>query len=139
MRSECFLDTNVLIYAAAGKKDDPFKYAIANRLVSETQFGLSTQVLAEFYYNARRKFAVALPLQELHNWIESLAEFPMIDIDFDLVCMAITHSERYSIAYWDAALVAACERLDAPILYTEDLNHRQTYGSVTVLNPFRIK
>jgi predicted nucleic acid-binding protein len=41
------------------------------------------------------------------------------------------------ISYWDAALVAAAEVIGAPILYTEDLNHGQKYGSVTVINPFK--
>jgi predicted nucleic acid-binding protein len=38
--------------------------------------------------------------------------------------------------YYDAALLAAAERLGASIFYSEDLSHRQTYGSVTVINPF---
>ena len=45
--------------------------------------------------------------------------------------------DDFRISYWDAALIAAAERLDAPILYTEDLNHDQLYGSVRVVNPFR--
>ena len=46
-------------------------------------------------------------------------------------------SERYRISFWDACVLAAAERLGAPILYTEDLNHGQSYGSVRVDNPFR--
>ncbi len=46
-------------------------------------------------------------------------------------------SERYKISYWDGAILAAAEQLGAPILYTEDLNDGQTYGSVTVINPFK--
>ena len=48
MRSECFLDTNILLYAAAGKRSDPAKFDIADRIVAEEAFGLSSQVLAEF-------------------------------------------------------------------------------------------
>ncbi len=42
------------------------------------------------------------------------------------------------IQYWDAAILVAAMRLGARVLYTEDLNHGQTYGSVRVENPFRI-
>ena len=35
-----------------------------------------------------------------------------------------------------SAVVAAAERLGAPIFYTEDLNHNQVYGSVRAVNPF---
>jgi predicted nucleic acid-binding protein len=45
-------------------------------------------------------------------------------------------SERFGINYWDAAILAAAERLKAPIVYTEDLNHDQLYGPVRVVNPF---
>lgn len=58
-------------------------------------------------------------------------------IDADLVRRAVALSHRHVISYWDAALIAAAERLDAPVLYTEDLNHGQLYGSVRVVNPFR--
>ncbi len=44
---------------------------------------------------------------------------------------------RFQIHYYDAAIVAAAERLGAEILYTEDLNHGQRYGTVLVQNPFR--
>ena len=38
--------------------------------------------------------------------------------------------------YYDAALLAAAERLGAPVFYSEDLSHNQRYGSVRVVNPF---
>ena len=53
MRIECFLDTNVLLYAASTRIDDPHKYEIALRLVAATYFGLSGQVLAEFMANLK--------------------------------------------------------------------------------------
>jgi predicted nucleic acid-binding protein len=53
------------------------------------------------------------------------------------VKQGITYARKFRISYWDAALIAAAERLQAPILYTEDLNHDQLYGSVRVINPFR--
>lgn len=42
----------------------------------------------------------------------------------------------YQISYWDAAILAAAEELGCTKLYTEDLNHGQTYESVQVINPF---
>jgi predicted nucleic acid-binding protein len=38
---------------------------------------------------------------------------------------------------WDSQIVAAAERLGADVLYSEDLNHGQTYGAVRCENPFR--
>lgn len=41
------------------------------------------------------------------------------------------------ISYRDGAILAAAAIARAPLVYTEDLNHGQAYGSVRVLNPFR--
>jgi predicted nucleic acid-binding protein len=64
----------------------------------------------------------------------ALLPFPCVAIDANLVMIAL--SERYQINYWDAAIVAAAERLEAPVVYSEDFNPVQSYGSVRVLNPF---
>ena len=136
MSVEAFIDTNVLIYAAAGRVDEPEKYARAWDLLDEAKFGLSGQVLAEFYVNALKKPRIPLNALEAARWVDKLSTVPVVEVDANLVREAIRHSLRYEISYWDAALIAAAERLDAPILYTEDLNHGQLYGAVRVVNPF---
>jgi predicted nucleic acid-binding protein len=59
-----------------------------------------------------------------------------LSVDVPLIKVAITISQRYRIHYWDAAILAAAERLGTEIVYTEDLNHGQNYGPVRVVNPF---
>jgi predicted nucleic acid-binding protein len=136
MRSDCFLDTNILIYAAAGKEDEPEKFRIAYDLVLGRNFGVSGQVLAEFYDNILRKPIVPPSLAEVDSWIDRLVAHPFVPIDIALVRAGIFLSQRFKIRYWDAALIAAAERVGAETLYTEDLNHGQRYGSVRVINPF---
>jgi predicted nucleic acid-binding protein len=136
MTVEAFLDTNVLIYAAAGRISEAAKQRRALACIEAANFGTSGQVLAEFYTNVTRKPARPLDRSEALDWIEHLAEFPVIPITADLVRMAIGLSARYQVSYWDAAILAAAEELGAPTLYSEDLNHGQLYGSVKVVNPF---
>jgi predicted nucleic acid-binding protein len=136
MTVQCFLDTNILIYAAVGKEDDPEKYARAIELIAEAEFGISAQVLQEFYTNVVRKPRKPLSPYDALAWIEQLEVFPCADITFGLVKIAAELSQRFRISYWDAAIVAAAEQLGADILYTEDLNHGQVYGTVRVENPF---
>jgi predicted nucleic acid-binding protein len=136
MRVECFLDTNILLYAALGNDGEPEKRRRSLAFLAEAKFGLSAQVLQEFYVNATRKSQRPLtPLRAL-EWIEEFAKFPSADISVELVKIAVEISQRYKIDYWDAAIIAAAEQLGSPILYSEDLNHGQTYGSVKVINPF---
>ena len=70
------------------------------------------------------------------EWIEQLEAFPCQPLDAGLVKLGVEMSERCRISYRDGAIVATAEALGARTLFTEDLNHGQTYGSVRVVNPF---
>ena len=136
MRIDCFLDTNILVYAAAGRGAEEAKRQRALELVETEEFGLSAQVLQEFYVTVVRKLEVPLSAQQALQWIEQLEIFPCLAIDTGVVKLGIETSERFQLSYWDGAIIAAAEALGAPILYTEDLNHGQRYGTVIVRDPF---
>lgn len=131
-----FLDSNVLIYAAAGKSDAPAKFVRATDILAQGDFAISAQVLQEFYVNVTRKPAVPLTPHDALRWVERLALQPCAAIDASLIRNAIVVSERFRISYWDGAILAAAESLGAKTVYSEDLNHGQHYGSVRVINPF---
>jgi predicted nucleic acid-binding protein len=137
MRSARFLDTNILIHAAAGKQDEPRSFAVAAEIVRSEPFGVSGRVLAEFYVIVRTKPAIPLSAVEAERWVDLLCNYPVAAVDDVLVRHGIAYAQKFQISYWDAAIIAAAERLEAPILYTEDLNDGQLYGSVRVINPFR--
>lgn len=130
-----FLDTNVLIYAVS-LKTEPRKAGLAVEMMTREDFGVSGQVLAEFYSKTTRGIKAVLTPRVATDWIDRLSRMPCADIDPPLVRAGMSLSQRYRISYWDGAIIAAAERLGAPILYTEDLNHGQLYGSVRVHNPF---
>ncbi len=136
MTVTCFLDTNILIYAASQNPSETRKKTIAVELIQSTAFGLSAQVLQEFYVVATRKAEVPLKPAQALEWIEQLEVFPCVETSAALVKLGAVVSERYRISYWDGAILAAAESLGAPVVYTEDLNHGQTYGTVRALNPF---
>jgi predicted nucleic acid-binding protein len=135
-RIDYFLDTNVLIYAALGRNHQETKRAIAHDLIVNARFGLSTQVLQEFYTNAIRKSPVPLTHAEAIEWMDNLELQECVTVDKPLIKIAIEISQRYRISYWDGAILAAAERLGAEVVYTEDLSHGQSYGPVRVINPF---
>ncbi len=138
MRIECFLDTNVLLYAASTRIEDRRKYETAQGLLLNTDFGTSGQVLSEFVSKLKKVLKVAPPISEVGRWIDLLSNYPIASVDAGIVRAGLAMSERYKISYWDGAILAAAEQLGAPILYTEDLNDGQTYGSVKVINPFKV-
>lgn len=137
MTAQVFVDTNVLIYAASSRRAQAAKKAKAIEIITSGEFGVSGQVLAEFYVNVTRKGAAPMAVTDALQWIEAFELQPCVSIDAPLVKRGIEISETFQISYWDAAVVAAAEALGASTLYTEDLNDGQTYGAVRVVNPFK--
>ena len=136
MTAESFLDSNILVYAAAGRGAGDEKRRRALALIQTEVFGLSAQVLQEFYVTVVRKVRVPLAPVEALLWIEQMEAFPCLPIDSGFVKIAAETSERYRLSYWDGAIIAAAELMGAKILYTEDLNDGQVCGAVRVCNPF---
>lgn len=131
-----FLDSNVLLYAYSKAPRDAAKTGIARQWVAREDWGVSVQVLQEFYVNVLRS-----PHDMGHDdataMIEEIADSrPVSTIDLALMRHALQLKARYAISYWDAAVIAGARRLGATVLVSEDLSHGQDYGGVRVLNPF---
>ena len=132
-----FVDTNVLIYAndrGAGRKYEKAG-ALLIRLAEARDGALSTQVLAEFYSAVTRK--LAMKSEEAEAVIANLGVWAIHRPSHESVLSACRLQRRYGIAWWDALLVESAIEMEASVLWSEDLNHGQRYGSVTVRNPFR--
>ena len=136
MSVECFLDTNILVYAVSSLQEDAAKKANALDLIQTTDFGISSQVLQEFYVTVTRKIQKPLAPEAAVALLQEYRLFPTAYTDYPLILSAIEHSLRYGVSYWDGAIVAAAEALEASVLYTEDLSHGQHYGAIQVINPF---
>ena len=134
--TEVFLDTNVLLYAALGRDHAGHRWDRAREIALTADYCTSGQVLAEFYNIATRKGAPPLSPDKAREWVRVIAMKPCQPITSEVVVAGIDLAHRYQLSYWDGAIIAAAERLGARVLYSEDLNHGQTYGSVRVENPF---
>ena len=136
MTVECFLDTNILVYAISALDEDSPKKARALDLIQTADFGISSQVLQEFWVTVTRRIRKPLPPEVALALLEEYRLFPTAYTDYPLILAAIEHALRYEISYWDGAIVAAAEAFEAPVLYSEDLSHGQLYGTTRVVNPF---
>jgi predicted nucleic acid-binding protein len=138
MSGKSFVDTNILFYAQdrqAGSKHERAKRLVDELWASGTG-ALSTQVLQEFCVNARRKNS-DLPMDELRRLIDAFLSWEIVVNTGESVLRALENEARYKISFWDALIVDAAQRCGAEILYSEDLNDGQTYGSVRVVNPLK--
>lgn len=134
--ARAFFDTNVLLYMYGGEAE---KRARAKALYREHALTgrmlLSTQVVQEFYAAGSRKLGIPRP--ELREAASALLAGPLVIVGPPQIAAAMENEERYGISFWDGLIVAAAEAGKAEILYTEDLNHGQQYGTVVARNPFR--
>ena len=133
-----FIDTNILIYAydvEAGRKHERAKQILATLWRRETGC-ISIQVLQEFYVVATRKIAKPLSPQVASQIIADLALWRVHQPNVADVLNAIDIQQRYDLSFWDAMIIHSAMVLDCSILWSEDLNHSQTYQQVQVRNPF---
>ncbi len=133
-----FVATNILVYAfdhSAGRK-----HQIASQLVREcweNESGcLSIQVLQEFYVTVTCKITNPIDPVIARQIISDLAEWRMQSPDASDVLQAIDYQQNYHLSFWDAMILQSAVRLGCAQLWTEDMNHGQSFGPVRVINPF---
>ncbi|MBI5084907.1 MAG: PIN domain-containing protein [Acidobacteria bacterium] len=131
-----FVDTNVLLYAqeiGAGRKHDKAQELLI-RLFAGRTGALSTQVLTEFYAAATKK--LLMTSLEAEGVIEDLGHWRIHRPEVADLIRAAHLQRRYRISWWDALIVNSASQLECRILWSEDFNDGQRYGSLTVRNPF---
>ena len=132
-----FVDTNILLYAVSRSMEDQHKRTVAQQLLAGGDIGLSVQVAQEFFVQAIRPSSpFDMSRGEAARFIDSLAEFPITDITFDIVRDAIAISTRFQLSYWDGAILAAAQSMGCDSVLSEDLSSHQDYNGLRVINPF---
>ncbi|HYD07316.1 MAG TPA: PIN domain-containing protein [Reyranella sp.] len=133
-----FVDTNILLYSISRDPAEHEKSSRTVELLKERDLALSAQVLQEFYWQSTR---VTRPHRIAHGaavtLIKAWSRFPVQAISIDLVNAALEICGRHRLSYWDAAIVAAAQALGCDQVLSEDLNHGQRIGELTIINPFR--
>ncbi len=131
-----FLDTNILVYAYdAGT---PSKQGIARQLVEEGwfdrgSFAISVQVLLELHVNLRRRGASPEKTDQI---IGDFCQWPVIENTLALFRLGLSLQTRWKTSLWDAMILAAAQASGARELLSEDFQHGQNFGGVTIINPF---
>lgn len=136
MNAEVFLDTNILLYACSSDPADAVRQARASEFILKCHFGLSTQVLQEFISNALREKALGIGESSIDSTMELATHVPVLPVTMELILRSIVLRRQHQLSHWDATIVAAAQKLGCHTLYSEDLNHGQSYDGVRVINPF---
>jgi predicted nucleic acid-binding protein len=132
MSDRPFFDTTILIYAVSLHP----RAAIAEELLSRGGC-VSVQVLNEFASVARRKLKM--------SWaeiIDALTAFralckPATSLTVEVHENALELAQRYEYNIYDALVLSAALDAGCSVLYSEDMQHGQKIGSLTIRNPFK--
>jgi predicted nucleic acid-binding protein len=136
MPDRIFLDTNILLYAKID--DGSEKHTVCRRLLTATIVGseivVSTQVLNEYYVNARKKNIPPVEIQ--NNIFQFISDFEVIPLTKELIPETFHILNRFKFSYWDSSIVSAALEGNCGVLYTEDLQDGQIINnSLRIINP----
>lgn len=136
MTQRSFIDTNVLIYAAAG--DAPTKQQRALALLKElfeTRKGvISTQVLQEYCNVALKK--LKLPPQQVRAQLDLYEQFEIIQVTPAIIRTGLDLYQSRSIGFFDAIILASAHTAGCSVLFSEDMNAGEVTHGVRIVNPF---
>jgi predicted nucleic acid-binding protein len=140
MSGKVFLDTNIFIYAH--DRNEPRKQAIATDLVRDSLVEstgiISYQVVHEFFNVVLTKVPHKLPHSDAKLYLDTVfRRFIIVPSSLAVVSEAIRMQERFRLSWYDSLIVAAAQHAGCSTLYSEDLQHGQQFGAVTVKDPFR--
>jgi predicted nucleic acid-binding protein len=134
----CFLDTNILLYAH--DELDARKKSIARYLIWELTrkraFTVSLQVLNEYY-----RVAVAKPhgRERRSVYRDNVRRFRSVctaPLDLGVVEAAWSLQDITDYGWWDLLIIASATKAGCRYLVTEDMQHGQAFGALTLVNPF---
>lgn len=134
-----FVDTNVLIYARDRKSVEKRGLARSwlSSLAEREAMRLNLQVINELtrwlLANERSR-----PMSDIREEIDTLRHWGDHPLTPDDVDQAWILREALGFHWLDCLLVSAAERLGCRFFLTEDMTDRARFGSITLINPFRM-
>jgi predicted nucleic acid-binding protein len=140
MSARFFLDTNVFVYSfdrTAPKKAD--RAARLIRRAIEARAGIvSYQVVQEFFNLALRRFAEPMSGADAEQYLSTTFR-PLLEIhsSHQLYGQALHLVTTHSLSWYDSLIVASAIEGQCGILYSEDFQDGQRFGSLRIENPFR--
>jgi predicted nucleic acid-binding protein len=140
MSDRFFLDTNIFVYSfdtTAPRKAD--RAAKLIRRAIEAQEGIvSYQVVQEFFNLALRRFAEPMSGADAEQYLSTTFR-PLLAVHSShrLYGQALHLATTYSLSWYDSLIVASAIEGQCGILYSEDFQDGQRFGSLRIENPFQ--
>ena len=140
MSANCFVDTNILVYAR--DSSEPEKQVLAEQWLTQLwqhELGrISTQVMNEYYVTVTQKLKPGLSIEQARSDLRALAVWQPLDISLTLIESAWDIQDQYAYSWWDTLIISSAIFLDCRYLLSEDMQHEQSIGKLSIINPFLV-
>jgi len=139
MSGRFFLDTNIFVYSFDASS--PKKAAKSTKLIRsaiETRGGIvSYQVVQEFFNIALRRFAKPMGGADAEQYLSTTFR-PLLAVHSSpaLYGEALRIGARFRLPWHDSLIIASAIEGQCDVLYSEDFQDGQEFGSLVVSNPF---
>ena len=139
MSDRFFLDTN--IFVCSFDLTAPAKARKATQLIRKaltTQKGVvSYQVVQEFFNVALRRFARPMQSNDAEQYLSTVFR-PLLAVHSSqaLYAEALHLHAQSGLSWYDSLIVSSAIQARCDLLFTEDLQHGQRFGTLQVRNPF---
>jgi len=139
MSDRFFLDTNIFVYSF--DQTAPAKARKAAQLIRKaltTQKGvISYQVVQEFFNVALRRFSQPMRTADAEQYLSTVFR-PLLGVHSSpaLYAEALHLHAQSGSSWYDSLVVVSAIQARCDLLYTEDLQHGQRFGTLRIENPF---
>ena len=135
MKDNCFIDTNIFLYAFSDK--DLTKQLIAKEIVLQS-FKISTQVINESCSNFIKK--LSFDENMIKAFIDSAYDrYEIINFSKTVFLTGAMTRSKYKYSYYDSLIIATALESKCNILYSEDMHHGQIIeNNLKIINPFKV-
>lgn len=140
-----FIDTNIWIYSLV-RSDDLSEQekrikslSLLETLCQKCEIVTSTQILNECHWNLIRKFDFedATAYHCIRDNIMAIASVQ--NLNQNTYHESYRIREKYRFSFWDSLVIAAAIESRCSEIQTEDMQHGQRVGELTIINPFHLQ
>lgn len=133
-----FVDSNVIVYSRdRGNAEKRGKARRWLRYLAEREWAvINLQVVNETTDVLLRRPG-GMTEQEITRHSKQLLALGDSSVGLDEIALAWEIRARFSFRWWDCLIIAAALILKCSHLVTEDLQHGQVVGKLTIIDPFR--
>lgn len=140
MSGKFFLDTNIFVYSLEGSASAKARRStqLIRQAIASHNGIVSYQVVQEFFNVALRRFTPPMSSAEAEQYLATVFR-PLLSVQSSnaLYAEALHVRSRYRLSWYDSLIVAAAIEAECAVLYSEDMNDGQSFGSMKIENPFQ--